>query len=678
MRSLFGGNVIQLERLDTPEISAEEIISQYELFRSSASTYFAQMAEDLDFFKGNQLTQLQKNYLESVGQPPEANNKIRPAAEQVLSNVASKAPEWDVTPVGKLDNRLASVYNALVDEIWYKSDGDVHFRNAVKSFIIKGLGYFYIYPEWTADSGLGGMRVKFLKPESVFVDPNTTLDSFSDASGIIMSDTQVRESMYISFPQYRSIIEDAPEDNSLNESGSGRYNRDDKQGRADIGQDHQETIRKYIHWSKVSVPKVKIEDSLSGQHQVYDREEYIELIKDPEYELSVNEGSIVEDVIYDTAVREVFVIGEDIAYDNVLPISEYPVIPACNEHDSTPYPVGDVRHAKSPQRMLNRTEALIMAHTAATTNFKIIYEDGAIEPDEMRKWSMPNAVIRANPNALSGNKIKEFSPSSISSQLFMEKSRYENDIEQIFGAYKYLQGDAAESPDTVGAAAIANEGSARKQNWKVLPLYDMLTRAGRILMEWIPYVYTEQRVVRLVNELGIQEDETLNKPYIEDMTGEVKKMFATGDIEADVRVVVGSTRARTPLADLQRDIGLLNAGIYDRTQVIINMDTDVDKEALIKRQGEIARLQQQVAQLQEELKQTQGDLQSREREVFHANMRAEISEATKPVASAQASLKATASLEESRQRDKTRQVGEDLAGLSNKVNSETQEESSAS
>ena len=45
----------------------------------------------------------------------------------------------------------------------------------------------------------------------------------------------------------------------------------------------------------------------------------------------------------------------------------------------------------------------------------------------------------------------------------------EMDIEQIFGAYKYLQGLASESPGTVGEAQIVEESVSRKQNWKVLP-----------------------------------------------------------------------------------------------------------------------------------------------------------------------------------------------------------------
>ena len=42
------------------------------------------------------------------------------------------------------------------------------------------------------------------------------------------------------------------------------------------------------------------------------------------------------------------------------------------------------------------------------------------------------------------------------------------------------------------------------------------------------------------------------------------------------------------------------------------------------------------------IKQLQGDMQTRERELFHSNMRAEIAEATKPVSKAVAEVKSTA------------------------------------
>ena len=77
---------ISLKKLDLPDVGYTEIRNEYTLYESSGEEWRYQIAEDEDFYLGNQLTDSQKEYLESVGQPPEANNKIRPAVETVLAN----------------------------------------------------------------------------------------------------------------------------------------------------------------------------------------------------------------------------------------------------------------------------------------------------------------------------------------------------------------------------------------------------------------------------------------------------------------------------------------------------------------------------------------------------------------------------------------------------------------
>jgi len=663
--------MLNLRQLETKKISAEEVRADYLLFESSSDEYRYQMAEDHEFYLGSQLTKSQKNYLLSVGQPPEANNKIRPAVEQVLANIAASAPEWDVHSVGKTDNDAAFVFDQLLDKIWYDSDADVHFRQACKDFIVKGLAYMYIYPDWQGDGGLGTIKVKRMPPESIFVDPNSSMPDFSDASSIIYSDLHTKEHLKVLFPQYAKQIDDAEENHQRNEQESGKYSRDNIETRGSNDLDHQSRVRKYCYFKKVNIPHSLILDTNTGKNQLYNQEEYKELIKDDKYEDFLQEGIITEQLAYQTRIREVFVVGDTVLYDEILPISEYPIAVACNEHAGNPFPSGDVRHAKTPQRMLNRTEALIISHTNATTNFKLLYEDGAIDASEIQKWHIPNAIIRANPGALATGKIKEFAPPAVSSQLYTEKSRYEVDIETVFGAYKFLQGNAQGAPGTVGEAQIMDESSSRKQNWKILPIYDMLTKTAKVVTQWMPSVYDQQRTLRIVSPVGDESELTLNIPVIDDKTNAVKKLYDMTTSQFDVRVVVGSTRSKSPMAELQKDLTLLNAGIYDKTQVIMNMKGDIDKASLMQRMGEIANLQAQLQQAQEELKKMQGDLQTREREVFHANMRAEISEATKPVSEAVSNIKSNAKLEQARQRDKTRMVGEELSVVKQAINSES-------
>ena len=663
--------MIKIQNLEIPELEAEDVRNEYTQYDHESDEFRYQMAEDFDFYLGKQLTEAQKEYLMSVGQPPESNNKIRPAVEQVLSNMASTKPEWDVEGVGSDDGRIAGIYNKILDEIWYSSNGDTQFRTACKDFIVKGLCYLYVYPDYQADNGLGGIRFKRIKPEAVFVDPNSSLPDFSDASSIIYTDLHTKESLKVLFPDIADKIDDLKEDYDTDEETSGNYNRDDIYTRGDATHDQQPTVRKFVRFAKVSIPNVLVTELVTGKSQIFDKESYEELQADKKYQELIDQGSVTEKIIYTTKVRETCVVGDLIYYDEILPIDSYPIIPACNEHTGTPYPSGDVRHAKSPQRMLNRTEALLISHTSATTNFKLVVEDGAIDPKELQKWNIPNAIIRANPGALRDGKIKEYAPPAVSSQLFTEKSRYELDIEQVFGSYKFLQGYGEGSPGTVGEAQIIEESVSKKQGWKVMPVYDMLTIAGKIISAWIPFVYNQERVVRITSPNGMMEDVRVNEAVM-NKNGEIERLYDITTNLIDIRVVVGSTKAKSPMADLQRDIQLMGAGIYDKTQVIMNMRTDDDKASLIQRHGEISQYQQTIQGLQEQVKKLSGDLQTRERELFHTKMRAEVSEATKNVSQAVSNIKATSKIEEERQRNKTQQVASDLANAANSVNSEKQ------
>jgi hypothetical protein len=528
----------------------------------------------------------------------------------------------------------------------------------------------YVYPDWQAEQGRGGIKVKRVAPENMYVDPNSTDPFFRDAASIMLSDTSTKESMKVMFPEHANDIEDAHEDYRDDDYATSKYNRDDIIRRSDVNDDGQAKVRRFIRWSKVSEEQILLTDKLTGRQKSFNKKEYDEFKSTKRYKAYIQNNQVEEEKIFVTRVRESFVIGDALIYDIVLPLEDYPIVPCCNEHNGNPYPAGDVRHAKTPQRMLNRTEALLISHATSTASFKLIYEDGAIDPEELEKWFVPNAIIRANPSALREGKIKELSPPAISSQLYVEKQRYETDIETVFGAYKFQQGNPSGAVGTFGEAKILDEASSRKQNWKILPAYDMLTHVGRIVSKYIPYVYDKERILRVINPLGIEKELKINVPVINDYTLAIERMYDVTTAEVDIRVVIGSTRSKSPTADLAKDIQLLQAGIYDRTQVIMGLQGDVDKSSLIARMSEIEKLRAQNQQLSKQLQSMTGDLQTRERELFHTKMRAEVSEATKPVQQAVSNLRATAKNEERKQKEMTDKTAIDLADLRSAVNSE--------
>ena len=51
---------------------------------------------------------------------------------------------------------LCGVVMREAGKTWREADGDVQFRRACKDFIVKGLAYLYVYPDWNADGGVRG------------------------------------------------------------------------------------------------------------------------------------------------------------------------------------------------------------------------------------------------------------------------------------------------------------------------------------------------------------------------------------------------------------------------------------------------------------------------------------------------------------------------------------------
>ncbi|KKN76994.1 hypothetical protein LCGC14_0364860 [marine sediment metagenome] len=632
--------MIKIPTLELVDITGDNVQEEFLRFHSIGEMHRYQMAEDEQFYLGNQLTEAQVRYLKRLGQSDQPNNKIKPAAEQVLANVASSSPEWETTPTGQTDNEMSFVVNQQMKEIWRKSSGDVHFRREAKDFIVKGLTYGYIYPDWNADGGLGGLRLMRLNPLCVYVDPSTTEPDFSNATSIIYSDIETKDSLKAQYPQYADLIEKAENSTGVTDNTlATMYSRDNITVKGDIEDWEPDKLRKYFRFSPVSVPYVKVTMLDTGFWKIYDDKQYEVVENNKEYRKAVKNEEIQERIIYKTHYRQMLFFGNQNAEDGVLPVSICPIQPACNEFTDSPYPSGDVRTAKAPQRKLNRTEALLIAHATSTAGTRFGYEEGAMEKDQLSKLNLPGRVpIRFNPGGLSGKRVHEFGVSPVNTELYHEKGRYTEDIQEIFAAYKLQQGNPAGAPGTVGEAALLDEAAARKQNFKMLPLYDMLTNLGKVAVEWMPYVYDEQRTLRLVNPDGSEKNVILNQ-FVTDKTDVVKKIYDMQSLQVDIKVKVGSARAKTPLASLKKDLILKDAGVYDNTQVILNLEEPVDKESLLSRMSENIQLKNLAKQQEEQIKQLTGNLERRTQELFHTKMDAKVSNESKKIIAAVESLK---------------------------------------
>lgn len=640
--------MIKIPPLILPTITGADIQEEFLHYYTMGANYRYQMQEDEQFYLGNQFSQSQVAYLRRLGQSEQPNNKIKPAFEQVLANTAAGSPLWKTTPTGMTDNKMSYIVNRQMEEIWSDSDANKHFRKNAKDFGMKGKGAMYGFPSWNADGGLGAFRIIRLNPNNVFNDPNCSLSDNSNGISVIYSDIETKKSLVAQHPQWEKKIKKANNMDAI-ENETMTLESQDEIGDVEIDW-KEERLRKYFRFARVSVAYAKVTFLINGSWEIYDDKTYEQVAKGEKYKEALRLKQIQEKVVWKTHYRQTLFMGDQEMEDGVLPVSVCPIQEAWNEDTDNPYPSGDVRQAKAPQRKLNRTEALIIAHATATAGIKYGFEEGAIEQDQLIKLNLPGGIpIRFNPGGLSAKKFHQFGVTPVNSELYNEKAKYTNDIQEIFAAYKFLQGDASGSPGTVGEAALLDEAAARKQNWKMLPLYDMLTNIGRLALQWMPYIYDEQRILRLVNADGSEENVILNS-FVDDRNnpGTVKKIYDMRSMQVDIKVVVGSARAKDPLSKLRVSETLLKLGLSTQRQEILHLDVPRDKEAILREIDENTKLKQALQQSGEHIKKLEGNLERRTQELFHTKMDAKVSNESKKVIKSVSELQATIDAEKKR------------------------------
>ena len=488
-----------------------ETISLFDKFSSDQREQWTSITtEDRDFRYGNQWTQEQVTELKDKGQAPIVINRIHPAIEQTKALLTSQNPSFRVSPREDSDNQLAQALNGLLQYVWQISDGNIKHADIIDDFCVRGIGYWFVYHDPTADMGRGEVKITNLDPNDVYVDPLSRDRFFRDASDIIISRKYSKGLLKRIYPEFKKSISNATgqiKDDAISTNKENKNNifypdnssidRDDEFG---------EEIRYYERYSKEFVNRYRVYDSITQREdlltdeefrtystqpawivngQIYTIENYaqtavqmamqtynqalqnVELMKQavqsgqaseeqyaqvvsslpqpPEIKeityLDLINNGIIEFVnISVQQVKQIVVAGEELLFQRILKCDEFPIIPLCNIHTGTPYPVGDVRIVKDKQRALNKIRSLILAHASTSTNLKLLLPKGSADVKEVEKrWAIPGAVIEFETDPNMGMPVP-VPPLQMSNELFASEQTLKGDIDHEFGIYESMMG----------------------------------------------------------------------------------------------------------------------------------------------------------------------------------------------------------------------------------------------
>ena len=344
-------------------------------------------------------------------------------------------------------------------------------------------------------------------------------------------------------------------------------------------------------------------------------------IQEIDYQQLILQGLIEVAQVQVSRVHQCVVIGDKKLYSRILPTEHYPIVPFCNIHTRTPFPVSDVRMVKNMQEYINKTRSLIISHATTSTNTKILVPEGSVDMKEFEeKWAQPGVAIPVDMDAGAPMPVQ---PSPLPNELYKNEADAKNDIDHQLGLYEMMMGNSAVAPQTYKATVSLDEFGQRKIKSKLADIEASLTRVGQVAIPLMQQLYTVQKVFRVVQPNNAMSEYAINKQLYDDKTNEVNVINNITVGKYDVIVVAGSTLPTNRYAELEFYMDAYQKGLIDREEVLKKTEV-FDIEGVLERTDIIAQLQQQIQALTEENKQLSGDLQTRDRESVNLRKRVEV------------------------------------------------------
>ena len=691
----------------------------FKTYSEKRETWANHAQEDREFRLGKQWTSDQKRILEERGQAPLVVNRIHPAVEAAKALITANKPQFRVSPREDSDNQVAQAMNGLLEYIWQISEGNTMMRRVVDDYYVTGMGAALVYVDPMMDMGKGKVCIHDVDPLDIYIDPNSRHPFADDAENIIISRLYTKDQAKALYPMYEKAIKNAStETHQTDRPVTGREDNGEMSFPEEPGTqtivnfgESDEYIRGYERYYPLMIDYYRVFESFSGDEDLLSDKEYAKYVEQPAWLINENvitepeqakaiiqqieqvyeqqvaqgreEGNLelpekpivqqitfqdliengsIEVVIVPTKrIKQCVIMGDKHLYSRVLPIDKYPIVFFMNQHTRTPYPMSDVRMVKGMQEYINKTRSLIIAHATTSTNTKILIPSGSVDMREFeQKWAQPGVAIEVDFDQGQPTPVQ---PTPLPNELYSNEMTAKNDIDHQLGLYEMTMGNSAVAPHTYKATVSLDEFGQRKMKSKRASIEAGITWPGQVAIPIMQQLYTTRKVFRLIQPNNSINEYVINKRMYDDKSQEIKVVNDITVGKYDVVVVTGSTLPTNRMAQLEMYMDAYEKGIIDKQEVLKKTEV-FDMEGVMQRTDLIQQLQGQLEQATETIKSMQGDLQTREREIYHAKMKAEIEKTKSNLKGTENRAKMSGTLFEKRLDDALGQVKKEVAEAS--------------
>lgn len=515
------------KKLDIVKMAREAIEQSYDNDKVNRE----EAATDLNFLAGNQWPDSVKGEREKDGRPMLTINRLPQFVRQITNDIRQADIAIKVRPEDdETDPELAKIYDGLIRQIQYRSSAKHVYSQAAEHQASCGIGWFRVTTDYADDMAfdqeifIRGIR----NPLSVYCDPASVSPDRSDAMWIAVTEMIPKETFKARWPKAKEVDVELPSHSMTTRP---------------FFWSTDETVRIAEYWRKVPVTRrlALFQDGSTVDITDFDdfkRSMLPPIVKERDcathkVEMYRVSGSEILDGPHEWAGKHI----------PLVPVigGEFPL-------EEKTYRYSAIRFARDPQQLYNYYRTAHAELLALQPKAPYLVETEMIGDEDIKaRWDQAgkkNMPYLPYTRTESGNKPERLMPPQPSVAMVNEGQLAQDDMKATTGIYDASVG--ARSNETSGVAIGRRDEQSDTANYHFIDnLQRSLEHCGRILIDLIPRVYDNERVIRLMPETGSDQEEeavAINKLVYDD-GGEPVLLHDLSAAAFDVRVTIGKAYA---------------------------------------------------------------------------------------------------------------------------------------
>lgn len=440
---------------------------------------------------------------------------------RVSNNIKSQRPRGKCHPVSdgaKLE--IADVMNGVGRHVEYRSTASIAYDHAADEAITGGWGYFRIFPEWVApDSDDQDLRIApIFNTLAVYMDPDALMPTGSDSAYCLVVSVMKRTEYKRRYPR------------AINTS----FAAGDMEWAGDWEDAENIRLAEYFRIREIPAKLLRLRDATGQESNKYASDVDLQLLN------ASGTIAISERMSYKRQVEWFRLNGTKVVERQILPGNYIPIIRVAGNTrviDGQVRRRGMVRNMKDPARMVNYGEVAKIRRLGLTPQAPWVAAEGQL--DGHPEWTDSNqtttvALIYKPVTVQTDQGEVVLPPPSRQPPAGLEQgfAEFTNTMKSNLLAVAGMPNDPGQ--DTQGEV-VSGKAIQRRQGMSDqshMQYYDNLTlgiaHCWKIMLEWIPYYYSGQRLQRIIGEDGLPQMVQLNQPVNEDGVSSIKNDLSVG------------------------------------------------------------------------------------------------------------------------------------------------------